>query len=511
MQKNILYIGEQATQRYFIDFLVGTGAVEVRSLASFCYRLELDPKIPLLDKVVFDFITDLGALPAYMKLVKADLILYDERGSKAPAAITAVKKIDDHINQLSKVWGPDFIFPMSRVFIVTKKGFGDRFVFDLGRLHIGDVIDNPQREHEIYDKLLRYFNRRSQLSQDFGIALSGGGIEGFLFQIGALYALEKALGKRKLHNAKVISGVSSGSIAGAILAAKANISEMIKAITGTSELYGKFKTSMIFDIATKDIASRIVKQQMSFTSLMPSQLLRKFLKSVPVGFFKGSTLEKYFETIMETTTCKNKFSRLDTDLLIGATDHDTFKHVIFGDEGTSNVPISKAIRASCSLPPFFTPVKIDDRYYIDGQITKSCDLELCIEKGSRLCFILDPLTPYTNDTAGISEAEGGFYTSLQVVKSVMSSRFEETLRHVTERFPQVDFVIIQPDEVCGESMRGSPMRFKLRTKIIEQAFKGTLKTFSERHSVYSTTFAKYGFELKSVDKLKQYINEGYPF
>jgi NTE family protein len=161
------------------------------------------------------------------------------------------------------------------------------------------------------------------------------------------------------------------------------------------------------------------------------------------------------------------------------------------------------VRASCSLPPLFTPKPIGDRLYIDGQVTRSCNLESVVEDGACLVFVIDPMKPYRTTTAGMSDVKGGYYTLLQMVKGLVSTRFETNFRAVAEQYPDVDFIVFQPDEECARMMAGSPLKPRMRVEMLEVSYQNTLRRLRERHKVYSAKTARYGFELKSIDALRQ--------
>ncbi len=80
--------------------------------------------------------------------------------------------------------------------------------------------------------------------------------------------------------------------------------------------------------------------------------------------------------------------------------------------------------------------------------------------------------------------------------------------HVTEQWPDVDFMVFQPNEECAELMAGSPMRAKIRTQLVEMAYRSTLSQLRERHHIYAAMLNKYGFKLASSEELKSLETEG---
>ena len=81
-------------------------------------------------------------------------------------------------------------------------------------------------------------------------------IEGFLYQLGVLYALEKAFTGKKITDIDIYSGISSGSIASALVATDVDIEEVIRSIQGGSTVMPRLKASVLFDLNTKGIMKR---------------------------------------------------------------------------------------------------------------------------------------------------------------------------------------------------------------------------------------------------------------
>jgi NTE family protein len=80
-----------------------------------------------------------------------------------------------------------------------------------------------------------------------------------------------------------------------------------------------------------------------------------------MGLLKGNRAEEIIRTL-----AKNKcFSHTDIPLVVTATDIVTGKHIIL-KEGN----ISRAVRASISIPGVFEPVEMGDMVLVDGAVTE---------------------------------------------------------------------------------------------------------------------------------------------
>ena len=506
MRQHLLYLGSESQVQIAKEALVALKARKISASNDFQFaRLELTHS--MLEDMVLDItlITEIEAVTSQLRHNAIDLLIYDERGGVD--ATEAISKIRDDVKILADHWGPDFMFPMSRVVTVLNATDGnDRSrIFELGKSNVRDVHFDPKSTRHlllwIKDILWHGIKRENHV----GLALSGGGLEGFLYQLGALFALESCLQGKDggLKNCDVISGVSSGALAGTLFGSQVPLLEVIRSFVGTSKDLPRFTSRTLFDIAATNMTKRVVKNTVSWTGFDIKAFLNKTMKSIPTGFFKGDSLEGYFKSVIEYSGREDKFPEGQRpEIYIGATDQDSFQHVTFGGKRFRDMKLSEAMRASCALPPLFAPKQINGRYYIDGQVTKTCNLELVIEKGCRLVVILNPLKPYASHTPGAVDKEGGVYGIIQTIKALVSTRLQTTLSHCTERYPDTDFIVFEPEEECAELMAGSPMRYNIRTKVIWLAFRDTLRKIASRYPVYQAKFQRYGLELVAPEELQ---------
>ncbi len=484
--------------RRALDRLGAVAATE-KSSVSEAYLL----KHSLLDKLVLDIhlISDLDAITPHLRRNPVDLLIYDERhgGTEARAAL---RKIRDDMVAFANLWGPDFLFPMSRVVAILAHEQNEaQRAFELGQVQVRDVCIAPKNTAQVLRWLKRILTQGIIRSERVGMGLSGGGLEGFLYQVGVLHALHKGMSGRSLRTIDVYSGISSGSIAATLMAGNVPTAEVIRAMHGKSDVMAPMSGSLLFDVAASSIGRRILKQSVSWAGLDPNKWAKKLMQAVPTGLFKGEALKNYFKECIIQFGGEDRFGAKGPELYIGATDQDTYEHVTFGKGAWANVPISEALRASCALPPFFTPTNINGRWFIDGQVTKTVNLELLVERDCGLIFIIDPLKPLATLVPGSVDKRGGVYAIIQTIKALVHTRFQSALTHMTERYPDVDFLVFQPDEECAHLMAGSPMRYRIRTQIVTAAYRHTLRQLRERHAIYSAKLSRFGFDLKSPDEL----------
>ncbi len=163
-----------------------------------------------------------------------------------------------------------------------------------------------------------------QKKYKYGLVLSGGGTRGFA-HLGALKALEE-----KGIKPDIISGVSAGSIVGALYADGKGAEDALKAISSKS-----------------------------LVSLLKLMVPRDGLLKM-TGFEK--TLKRHLSA--------KRFEDLKIPLIIHAVNVNTVEYTRF-DSG----PLIPAIKASSSIPVVFPPVVIKGEQYLDGGLINNFPAE----------------------------------------------------------------------------------------------------------------------------------------
>jgi NTE family protein len=174
------------------------------------------------------------------------------------------------------------------------------------------------------------------MKYDYGIVLSGGGARG-IAHLGILKALEE-LGIKPA----VISGTSSGAIAGAFYANGFGIDEILSII----------KNGHFFNFSNLNI----VKQ----------------------GLFSMKGFDDIYKTYFKT----NSFEDLKIPLYIAATD------ILKGEINYfSEGELSTALLASSCIPVLFHPIRYRGNYYVDGGILNNFPIEPLLNKCNKIIGI----------------------------------------------------------------------------------------------------------------------------
>ena len=170
------------------------------------------------------------------------------------------------------------------------------------------------------------------------IVLGAGASKGFA-HIGVLKVLES--NKIPVH---MIVGTSAGSFVGSLYAYGYNAFQLQK---------------MSFSIEKGDILDITIPDN---------------------GFIKGEKLEEYINEKVKNTPIEN----LRIPFYSVATDLQNGHEVVFGKGNTGT-----AVRASCSIPGIFNPVRISDRIYVDGGVVSPVAVEAAKRLGADIVIVVD--------------------------------------------------------------------------------------------------------------------------
>lgn len=160
------------------------------------------------------------------------------------------------------------------------------------------------------------------------------------------------------------------------------------------------------------------------------------------GAFSLDPLERYLERFLPV----NDFRQLHNSLFVTAADVDSGERVVFGPGYREDVPISKAVAASCAVPGFFRPVKIGDRYYLDGEIVRTLSADVAVGAGANVVIISNVYRPEISRPPERPIARRG---PLAVMRQSLSMLLTEKERRGVEllakTYPKVVFLDIAPD------------------------------------------------------------------
>jgi NTE family protein len=111
----------------------------------------------------------------------------------------------------------------------------------------------------------------------------------------------------------------------------------------------------------------------------------------------------------------------DGRLLVVAVELDSGRRVVFGSPGQTDLPVSRAVEASCAIPGVFRPVRSDGRTYVDGGAWSLTNLDVApVSRGMRV-LCLNP-TGSLGAMASLRGAIGPLSRSVAGVESLALQR-----------------------------------------------------------------------------------------
>lgn len=218
------------------------------------------------------------------------------------------------------------------------------------------------------------------------------------------------------------------------------------------------------------------------------------------------------------------FKDLNKNLIVLTTDLNTFTPVEFSSKETPDFEVANAIRISCSMPGLMTPVELDDKRLVDGDLLKGIPLwRLSNNVCSQDCRILE--FRLEGDTV---TKDGNMFDFLNSIYSCMTSATTDFIMDVFGENDKYDYIKITTGDVLVIDFN---ITKEEREKLIEAGYKDSMKYLTRQciskkkqisiHYINIITFIekliralKYNNIKESVDILKDlfmYISDSYKY
>lgn len=203
-----------------------------------------------------------------------------------------------------------------------------------------------------------------------GLALSGGGAKGFA-HIGVLKVLEESGVP-----IDIVTGTSMGAIVGGLYSIGYS-TEMLEEIALTQEWQALFD-----DRPRRELVS--FEQRKEGEQYLISLPLRGTRVQLPIGIVTGHSVMMNLTRLTQSVHDADDFLSFNIPFACVATDLETGEAVRL-DKGY----LPHALRASMAYPSVFTPFRIDDKVYIDGDASRNLPVQDAFDLGATFVIGVD--------------------------------------------------------------------------------------------------------------------------
>ena len=244
----------------------------------------------------------------------------------------------------------------------------------------------------------------------------------------------------------------------------------------------------------------------------PKREIPALSNHIPSGAFDNAGLEAWLRKNLEKIGMPNDFRaferRTGRRLYISACDLDTAERAVFGADENHEVTISQAMQASCALPGFYRPARVNGIDYVDGGVRHTANIDVAIEKGADLIVCYNPFRPFLNriddENDGSSYFADGRYLSDRGLKVVINQVFRTLLhsrlklgiqRYLADDRFKGDIVLLEPREHDANFFAVNPLAFWKRAGAVEHGFESVRQTIEQNFGQLQDVFGQYGMEM----------------
>jgi predicted acylesterase/phospholipase RssA len=358
------------------------------------------------------------------------------------------------------------------------------------------------------------------------LCLCGGGITGAMYELGALSALDDFFAPSLPDGSPaprwpfysncfdIFIGTSAGSFVATAVCAGISPRRLGAAVltearddlvpAHRSDVF-RFDLSQAWDVSSK-LALILGRAAGRLGRMRLAELWEDLDDALPAGIFSLRHYERFLRRFLRRHGLPTRFCDLPRELYITANDLDSGHRVVFGGPGhgpLSRVPIEKAICASSAIPIFFQPVRIGDRDYIDGGTGKADHVDVAIRRGATLVLVINPMVPIRNDphghalpaptrTAHYLRDKGLLTVYDQTTRMSIKARLHQGLRRWQAQRPDVDILLLEPDERERDMFLQNPMSFTARRELVHYGYESVASLLRAAAPRFAAAFARHG-------------------
>jgi NTE family protein len=303
-----------------------------------------------------------------------------------------------------------------------------------------------------------------------GLVLGAGGVQGGAWLTGALDALAQRTGWDPA-SADVVVGTSAGAMIGSLLAAGLPPWFMVahsegESFEGMTDVRGEPAAS------ADRSAGAVFRPERGALPLVPGSLplaVRAVLRPhrhTPAGVLSGWLPRGVISTEPLRDIIRRSVAGPWTEHpnhWVVACDYSTGRRTCFGRDDAPPAELEDAVAASCAIPGFYRPVRIEGRNYVDGGIWSTSNLDVLRGSDLDLVICLNP----TSTLHPIGAAVHPLSWLELITKRESGRRLGREARMLREAGSEV--VLIQPTGRDLDAMGRNLMSSSNRNEVIRTA------------------------------------------
>lgn len=349
------------------------------------------------------------------------------------------------------------------------------------------------------------------------LALGGGGFTGYLFEIGALTALDDLFEDGvTMNDLELYVGVSAGAAGVSLIANGVRPRDILETnLSGTRPYY--FDHRNVFSPAIGEGLKtfwRITRQMVPllkyyvrhYGEMTLIDLLDKAQDALPSGIYTLEPFALYLAGLYKAKGLSNSFAGLSKELYIPAIDLETGESVMFGEEGWREVPISRAVTASSAVPIYFCPVRIQGRDYIDAGIGRMAFFEVAVQKNVDFMIMINPMArparrclpadlPADGSRVGRLRDRGFLSIGEQASRINFDARFSQALERFQYDYPAKEVLVISPVEEDALLFERSFLSYRDRIHLLRAGYVSVMTLVRDQFDGVSAQFASHGMAI----------------
>jgi len=227
-----------------------------------------------------------------------------------------------------------------------------------------------------------------------GLVLGGGGVIGLAYHAAALAAMELDLGWDP-RSADVIVGTSAGSVVGSLLRRGVPASDLAAVTVGAEVLDSPPGTAEALsdrpEFPPVRLGSFLGRPRLPHPALIGAWVRRPW-RLDPLAALVSVLPDGSLDLAEHSSAIDRALGQEwpEQDLWVCTVRQDDLRRVVFGREAAG--PLAGAVCASCAVPGYFRPVRIDGRAYIDGGVRSPTNADVLRHSDLDLVIIVSPMS-----------------------------------------------------------------------------------------------------------------------